>query len=573
MSKKKYFNIEHGKILFTRNKWKDFFLGDNSSVIDPSYEREDNSTIKQGVNLRYTYGEQAASLIFEEFEKIDFLYYSINNCHLNDNDGYGGHFEIFATSILYDISYEKVIKDHLVIGNLDGGVDSIYYDKSNVYVIQIKMKQLEDDDAIEHMTSALDEYERTHTISDPTKKHLRLFLDKHYERDIYGKNLHYLTISKNSHRPENITPETIYNDFIGKTIERSKLFFKNSIELPKNKNKESVIHQPDALHKEIFLFTSADKLVDTLKKHIESDDNIDYLFVDNVRGRLKRNVSIVQTIKTEPEMFSFYNNGISIIGDFETQEKSSKIVVNNPIIINGQQTVMSLFAAKKDGDDLSKVFVPVFLKSVSNEEELRKIARYNNSQTKISSLDLLSIDSNLRIIQSNLLSTYIEDKKNENECFYLDIVRNGKNKHKDKAKLLFDKEHIIPVGEFVKLYSSIKDKESLGSWKNALDTNINRTYKNGFDSVETNEAKKICKAIYKSKLFIGKNNDYKIADLIIQFLIYFGYDNEQVASIINFINDDSDSRNIARASVYKKIDIISKIREAIQALALDNKFD
>ena len=573
MSKKKYFNIEHGKILFTRNKWKDFFLGDNSSVIDPSYEREDNSTIKQGVNLRYAYGEQAASLIFEEFEKIDSLYYSINNCHLNDNDGYGGHFEIFATSILFDISYEKAIKDHLIIGNLDGGVDSIYYDKSNVYVIQIKMKQLEDDDAIEHMTSVLDEYERTHTISDPTKKHLRLFLDKHYERDIYGKNLHYLTISKNSHRPENITPEAIYNDFIGKTIERSKLFFKNSIELPKNKNKESVIHQPDALHKEIFLFTSADKLVDTLKKHIESDDNIDYLFVDNVRGRLKRNVSIVQTIKIEPEMFSFYNNGISIIGDFETQEKSSKIVVNNPIIINGQQTVMSLFAAKKDGDDLSKVFVPVFLKSVSNEEELRKIARYNNSQTKISSLDLLSIDSNLRAIQSNLLSTYIEDKKNEKECFYLDIVRNGKNKHKDKAKLLFDKEHIIPVGEFVKLYSSIKDKESLGSWKNALDTNINRTYKNGFDSVETNEAKKICKAIYKSKLFIGKNNDYKIADLIIQFLIYFGYDNEQVASIINFINDDSDSRNIARASVYKKIDIISKIREAIQALALDNKFD
>ena len=573
MSKKKFFNIEHGHILYTKNKWKTFSVGNNQNDIDETYSLEQDSSIKQKVNIRHSYGEQAASLIIDEFNKIDSTFYAINNCHLNPSDGYGDHFEIFAASVLFNVSYECVIRDYLVIGNYDGGVDVIYYNNSNVYIVQIKMKQLENDNAVELMAVAIDEYEKTHTIIDETKKHLRVFLDRHYDRDIRGKNLHYMTISKNSCRKENKTPENIYNDFIGKTIERSKLFFKNNIELIKNNNKESVVHKPDDLHKEIFLFVNADELIDTLSKHIESEDNIDYLFVDNVRGRLKRNSTIIQTIKTEPEMFSFYNNGISIVGTFETQEESSIIIVSNPIIINGQQTVMSLFAAKKDEDDLSKVFVPVFLKSVSTEEELRKIAKYNNSQTKISSLDLLSIDANLRQIQSDLLANFINDRAKGKDCFYLDIVRNGKNKHKDKARQLFDKNHIIPVGDFVKLYSSIKTKDNLGSWKNALDANINKYYKNGFDYVAIDKAWQICNTIFKSKLLIGKNNDYKVADLIIQFLLFFGYSDEQIRLIIDSINNDSDSNNIAKASVYKKTDIINIIRTKVIDLSIDNKFD
>lgn len=573
MTRKKYFKIEHGHILYTRNNWKDYFFGEDSSAVNESFETEENATTKQTIRLRYLYGDQAAYLILEEFRKIDNIYFSIKKSHLNQNDGFGDHFEIFAASLLYDISYEAVIDDYLIIGPNDGGVDVIYYNDTNVDVIQIKMKHLEKDNAIEYMEAAFDEYEKTGTLSEDIKKDLKKFLDAHYSAHLYGKNISYLTISANSKRPENILPETIYNDFIGKTIERSKLFFKNSIEIEKNIHKQSVIHKPDDKHKEIFLFANAKKLVETLSKHIESEDNFDYLFVDNVRGRLKRNNSIIQTIKSEPKMFSFYNNGISIIGSFETQEKSSKIVVKNPIIINGQQTVVSLFAATKDGDDLSKVFVPVFLKSVSDEEELRKIARYNNTQTKISSIDLLSIDSNLRKIQSELLANYINDKKSNKECFYLDIVRNGKNKHKDKAKQLFDKQHIILVSDFVKLYSSIKDKESLGSWKNALDTNINKTYKNGFDYIPSDEAWKICKSIFDSKNFIGKSNDYKIADLLIQFLFYYGYSSEDITKIIDHINSQSDSQNIARANAYRKADVINTLRKALENLSIANNFD
>jgi hypothetical protein len=75
------------------------------------------------------------------------------------------------------------------------------------------------------------------------------------------------------------------------------------------------------------------------------------LFARNIRGFMGMdtpvNQGMVATLKTEPERFFFYNNGITIICD-EAERKSSQgrdfLQVSNPQIINGQQTTRTLAA-------------------------------------------------------------------------------------------------------------------------------------------------------------------------------------------------------------------------------------
>lgn len=573
MGKKKFIRIEGQHILYTKNNWKTILYGDNQSAINDDYELENNSETIYEARLRHKYRDEIASIIIGEFRKIEQEYFRITNNHLNNNDGFGDHFEIFAISILHNMSYERVIRDYLVKGQYDGGVDAIVYNENEVKVYQIKLNHLTNDNTLKEMESVIDEYENTKDIVSVKGSHLKKFLDEHYERDVYGKSITYWTISNNSNQDNNIKVDTIYNLFLGNELERSRKLFRNSVEIDTNDKKQTVIHKIDNSKKELFLFSNAESLVDSFTKHIENTDNIDYLFVDNVRGRLKKNKQLIETIETEPDMFCFYNNGISIVGEFNEQINKSKIVIANPVIINGQQTMYNLFLAKKDNIDISKVFVPVFLKEVDTDKGRKNIAKYNNSQTKITSIDILSIDKNLRTIQSELLSSFVQDRERGINTYYLDIIKSGSNKNKDRAKLLFDKEFIIPVGDFVKLYTVVNDNEALGKWKNNLDTNISSKYKNGFDCVNKDEAIKICDAIQRSRQLTNHKNEYRIADLMIQFLLYYGYTNEEIISVVNHINELSDSKNINRANAYRQLDAITTLRNTLKELNIDNKFD
>lgn len=570
---KKFFYIEKKHILYTNDDWSSVLFNEDDSIKNLGYDEEKDASKIHIAKLKHNFGPKLADIILDEYNKIDNEWFKYKKNHLDSKDGYGAFFEIFSISVLHNISYQKAIADHLIIGSHDGKIDTVFFDQTSVVFYQVKLGNLTDDNTLQLMKDNVNEYIKTKTISDPISSDLLKYLKNHYEKDICGKDFDYKTISYNSNKSENISPDDIYNSFLQKLVERNKIIFKNSIEITKSDSNHFASNVINNNEKEVFVFAKADLLIDTLEKHIESEDNLDYLFVDNVRGRLNRNASLIQTIKNEPELFCFYNNGVSIVGDFNVQSQNPTIVVKNPIIINGQQTVVSLFAAKKEKIDISKVYVPVFLKSVPDEEKLRKIAKYNNTQSKISSIDLMSIDHNLRLIQSSLVENMLDDFKNSKECFYLDIVRNGKNRHKASAKQLFGKDYIISGGDFVKLYSVINCKEELGTWKNNLDTNLKKKYKNGFDVVNKEVAFKICKTIHDSKVFIGGNNNYKIADLAIQFLKYYGYSFDEIKLIIDYINNDSDKKNINRANIYREKDAIDSIRKAISDNNLNNLFD
>ncbi|HOX49917.1 MAG TPA: AIPR family protein [Fibrobacteria bacterium] len=124
----------------------------------------------------------------------------------------------------------------------------------------------------------------------------------------------------------------------------------------------------------------------------------------NVRSFLssngKVNKGIRDTLRDAPERFIAYNNGIVLTVDeivLGKNETGNECIVGlkGMQIVNGGQTTASIyFTHRKDGIDLTKVFVPakiVVLKSEGEDDEedlIADISRFANSQTAVKASDL-----------------------------------------------------------------------------------------------------------------------------------------------------------------------------------------
>lgn len=127
-------------------------------------------------------------------------------------------------------------------------------------------------------------------------------------------------------------------------------------------------------------------------------------------GSKSVNSGIRRTINTEPDKFFTYNNGIATTAaDVETEEKDGQLYITKIVdlqIINGGQTTASLAEAvlKRTNPELNGIFVPMKLtviddRETENEDGVRfydqmvqNIAKYANSQNKVTAADLFSND-------------------------------------------------------------------------------------------------------------------------------------------------------------------------------------
>ena len=126
----------------------------------------------------------------------------------------------------------------------------------------------------------------------------------------------------------------------------------------------------------------------------------------NVRSYLQArgavNKGIQETIKTHPEMFLAYNNGISTIAEtavVESQAGNAVILrgLRNFQVVNGAQTTATLHDARKNrGVDIAAVYVPFKLTVLRDnghvEELVPAISRYANTQNKVSLSDFSAND-------------------------------------------------------------------------------------------------------------------------------------------------------------------------------------
>lgn len=139
------------------------------------------------------------------------------------------------------------------------------------------------------------------------------------------------------------------------------------------------------------------------------------LLEQNVRSFLqftgKINKSIRDTIKKEPHMFFAFNNGIAATADYIELYDQNKIrIIRNLQIVNGGQTTASIFAtAKKDGADISEIFVQVKLSVIEKQEQyadiVSRISKYSNTQNKVNEADFSANNPSLVVVEK--LSRYI----------------------------------------------------------------------------------------------------------------------------------------------------------------------
>jgi hypothetical protein len=124
------------------------------------------------------------------------------------------------------------------------------------------------------------------------------------------------------------------------------------------------------------------------------------LFALNIRdwiGETSTNKGIVNTAESRPVDFLFFNNGISAVAtSIDEDEDNSTLSCRNFSIINGAQTVRSLFKAQsRNAAAVRKTVVMVRISTFSLGKEptfLEEVTRYNNTQNKISVSDFRSND-------------------------------------------------------------------------------------------------------------------------------------------------------------------------------------
>lgn len=152
------------------------------------------------------------------------------------------------------------------------------------------------------------------------------------------------------------------------------------------------------------------------------------LLESNVRAFLgqagKFNKGIRDTIRSKPQMFLPYNNGITATAEsVETDVINNQLIItklNDFQIVNGGQTTASLYhTSKKFKDvDLSKIFVQMKLTVIKDKElkhvEVPNIARFANSQNKVSELDLSSNNPFFVQIENLSRKKYVIDPENKN---------------------------------------------------------------------------------------------------------------------------------------------------------------
>ena len=136
-----------------------------------------------------------------------------------------------------------------------------------------------------------------------------------------------------------------------------------------------------------------------INNEFKTNFELSRLFSGNVRGFLKEtnvNLEMKNTISNETSRFLSKNNGIVIVCDrLDLEPTGKEIVVTNPIVVNGQQTMSSIYL---HANDMQKEEVKVQVKFIqidaSNEDEkeniLLDIAKSSNTANNVDELDLLS---------------------------------------------------------------------------------------------------------------------------------------------------------------------------------------
>jgi hypothetical protein len=213
----------------------------------------------------------------------------------------------------------------------------------------------------------------------------------------------------------------------------------------------------------------------------------------NVRSYLQArgavNKGILETIRTHPEMFLAYNNGISTIAESATVEPQGGNAVilralRNFQVVNGAQTTATLHEARKNrGVNIAAVYVPFKLTVLRNnglvDELVPAISRFANTQNKVTLSDFSANDPYHIGLERLSRVTWVpsERGKSTTKWFYErargayinEMNREGTDAKKRAFKAMYPKSQMLnktTVAKYWMTWARLPHIVSLGAEKN-----------------------------------------------------------------------------------------------------------
>lgn len=572
------------RYIITDDDWKTHRI---ATLHDFPYVLEKNEDIAYKIKLSEEFGADKAQIIVTELEEIrrimnDKKYNSLQLKKLTKvGTGYGNQFEIFAMAVLYNLDYDTVIKENIVHGSMDGKVDAVFIHDGDATLYQIKINKLEDMDVKDKMVSNFKEYLASGKIEDESAKDLQRFLKQHAHKFQNVKYINVKIIANNGI----ISPLQIYSKYLKQLfLPMTDNHLSLELNIPTLKIGGKLVNNMAIGDNVYIMIYKAKDFIEQLlygTVGISSKRDLEKLFYGNVRGDLGVNEAMKSTILNEPEFFNLYNLGIDITGEVELFE--TKICIRNPTVNNGQQTLTNLYNAYKGNREaLDKVEIKIIVKNIgvseteANKRKIKsKIAKFTNTSKAIKPIEVLSLDDNIRDIQDQIYDACINNDRKSR--FFLEINTKGKKGYEDNRKLLFPKNCIIALSDFLPLY--LCDKNSLGSWNNNPSKKMNDEYISNSEKTNLEISAfslplslKACKAIYDYKEFISTlpnsdKNDMKVGDLAFKFLLYYKDKTcEEAYDILKRLNDKyfyslvgDDNKKSKLIDLYKVDSIYDKI--------------
>lgn len=515
LEKNKYIRYSDYTYITTDNNWRS---ATKVNFIQEKYKYETNQDLVYRAKLLIKYGTAKTDIIINELERIRKLL--VKMVKINKvRDGYGTAFEVFAISNQYNIEYEEVIKKYMIIGDYDGKIDAIYYrDSFYVDIYQIKIGKINSD---YYNIMQINYNKCVRGIIPKDGRDLFEFINKNISK-LENKIINYKTISTNYKNIYNITPDEIYDKFFrNKLLPLSNNSLTLTILKPILNNDYNTYNITVVEGYNYSFYMRADELIKyileslgvTSSNYDKYDIDLSKYFFDNVRGNLLMNKKMISTIINEPYNFINYNNGICIIG--EVEDLGNAIKIKNPVISNGQQTIMTLI---KLGINLDKILLLV---RVINESDIiikEKISRYMHDQVRVKEMDIFSLNPYIRDIQKK-----IYEKSYQGEKYFLNIYSSGIKECYGYLKQIYNKNNIIELSDYIKLYFLLENKKDLGNFKKSFsdqidNLSINRPY-------EIEKSFRVCKSIKDYRDYISQIKDLeekyslKYSDLAFKYLL------------------------------------------------------
>lgn len=417
-----------------------------------------------------------------------------------EKDEYAFNFWILQKMYSLD---EEIILDQIVEYN-DKGIDCFYFneDRKQLYLIQnkfynesnhISFSQIIDQFLNRTLTHLDNEtYARSKELKEIFNKYkedpeLEIFLDFYITND--SNNYRDIKEKFNSFKNINVINGSVVANFYSLSDIKQKYYGHRT---KAHKVLDVVLH---TLSKFTRIDINSDIVKDLeliqaqampinvysiYKMVCQAKDNDYSLFEENIRDfigeKTQINSDIINTLEDENERknFLYYNNGITIIADEinvqkrvddrdnKTPRNTNKTSVKNPQIINGCQTVNSIYFAlskiqdEKDRLNLFKntyVMTRILKLSILNDKDTYfKIVRYNNSQNSIKMKDFITSEEIFHNLKNDFesLGFFICHRQSDDNDFRM-MKKSKKEEMFSKAKKIFDLLNIPFKENYIKI--------------------------------------------------------------------------------------------------------------------------